>query len=113
MFDSYHKGIIIEDGVVQYLIRRQYQILARRYKTKHGEVDIIAQDVEDLCMIEVKYRKCDPEYAVSERQQRRIIDTAEVYLAECYKPDALPVVRFDVICVSKNAFQHYKHAFTA
>ena len=40
-----------------YLRLKRYRILARRYKTKQGEIDIIARKGKIIVIIEVKYRK--------------------------------------------------------
>ena len=45
-----------EDLAVEELERRGYAILARRYRTRHGEIDIVARDGETTVFVEVKAR---------------------------------------------------------
>lgn len=80
---------------------RGYVILAERYRTRHGEVDVIARDGETLVFVEVKTRR-DEDYgggaaAVTWRKQRRIVRVAEAYLNEG-RLHHLPC-RFDVVVV--------------
>lgn len=81
-----------------YLRRRRYRILATGYRSRFGEIDIIAQHKNYLVFVEVKLRKSD-RYAqalefVDSRKQARLITTASMYLSE--KPTELQP-RFDVI----------------
>ncbi|NOZ41782.1 MAG: YraN family protein [Alphaproteobacteria bacterium] len=66
------------------LILKGYRILARRFKCKSGEIDLIAQKGRLICFIEVKARKNhhDALYALSHQQQQRIIKAAQWYLAK-------------------------------
>ena len=45
-----------EDLAVTELERRGYTVLARRYRTKHGEIDIVARDGDTTVFVEVKAR---------------------------------------------------------
>ena len=94
-------GIEAENIVANYLTNLGYEVLARRYKTKYGEIDLIARDGKEIVFIEVKYRKNinDCYEAISERQISRIRNAAELYLAE-NNFDNLPV-RFDAIFCDK------------
>lgn len=66
------------------LILKGYTILARRYRSRSGEIDIIAVRGKRLAFIEVKQRKCldDAQIAVSVRQAERIARTAAAWIAE-------------------------------
>lgn len=80
---------------------RGYVILAERYRTRYGEVDVIARDGETLVFVEVKTRR-DGAYgggaaAVTWRKQRRIVRVAEAYRA-AGRLHHLPC-RFDVVVV--------------
>ncbi len=78
-----------------------YKILARNYKTKLGEIDIIASDRDTFCFVEVKTRHSDrfglPQEAVPAFQQRQISTAALTYLKENNLLDKK--ARFDVISV--------------
>lgn len=67
---------------ILFLILKGYRILARRFKCKSGEIDLIARKGNVICFIEVKARKTRQEAlnAVSAKQQQRIIKAAEWYL---------------------------------
>lgn len=63
-----------------------YQILQRNYRSRWGEIDLIAQKAGYICFVEVKTRREDPWVsgieAVTAAKQRRLIRTALCYLAE-------------------------------
>lgn len=65
------------------LRRRGYEILAIRLKTAGGEIDIVAADAACLIFVEVKARPSLSEaaYALSARQQARLIQAASIALA--------------------------------
>lgn len=78
-----------------------YKILFRNYKTKIGEIDIIAQDNDTISFIEVKTRHSDrfglPQEAVSYPKQRQISKAAIVYLKDNNLLNKK--ARFDVVSV--------------
>ena len=81
-----------------YLRRKRYQIVACNYKTRFGEIDLIAQNRKEIVFVEVKLRKDDHfvqarEY-VGHQKQNRIRTTAEIWLQS--NPTELQP-RFDVI----------------
>ena len=82
----------------QYLQKKRYKILATNYRSRFGEIDLIASNRRYLVFVEVKLRKSDQfasalEY-VDSKKQSRIRTTAEIYLSE-FSTDLQP--RFDVI----------------
>jgi putative endonuclease len=83
------------------LTRRGYAILATRYRTRAGEIDIIARDGQTLVFVEVKTRSSDdfgvPAEAVTWRKQRRMVMMAKRYLSEKQLHGC--VCRFDVVTV--------------
>ena len=74
-----------EDCAVRALERRGYAILARRYRTRHGEIDIVARDGETTVFVEVKARVSEEfgsaAEAVTRPKQRRLAYMASDYLA--------------------------------
>jgi putative endonuclease len=83
------------------LVERGYVILHRRYRTRYGELDIVARDGGVLVFIEVRARGSGrfghPAESVTAHKQQRVAAMAESYLAlegvrEC-------VCRFDVVTV--------------
>ena len=78
-----------------------YRILARRYKTPAGEIDLIARRGGTLAAIEVKARAdfASASEAVSRRQQQRITRAVAHFLGG--RPDlAALAARFDVMLVA-------------
>ncbi len=87
-----------EAQAADYLRKKHYKIVAARYHSRFGEIDLIAQYRGFLVFVEVKMRKSDRfamarEY-VNRRKQDRIRITASIYLSR--NPTHLQP-RFDVI----------------
>jgi len=82
-----------------YIEAKAYIVLAKNYKSPHGEIDIIAMDGAYYVFIEVKYRRQlsfgRPAEAVSRRKQRNLIACAYTYLEEQGLSDV--PCRFDII----------------
>ena len=83
------------------LERRGYAILARRYRTRHGEIDIVAEDGETLVFVEVKAR-ATAEFgtaaeAVTVWKQRRLTAMAVEYLSRGEIVGR--ACRFDVVAI--------------
>jgi len=108
-----------EDFATEYLEKQGYEILARNYNTRLGEIDIIAKDGRYIVFVEVKSRAEDclyaPREAVTRSKQRKICKAAMLYKLE-KGLNGQP--RFDVfeIIYGKNdleikKFTHIKNAF--
>jgi putative endonuclease len=94
-------GISAESRAAAWLIAHGYRILARRWKSPHGEIDIIATRRHTLIFVEVKARAAldDAAEAVTQRQKQRIAAAAEIWLASNPMP-AIRDMRFDAILVA-------------
>lgn len=92
------KGAAGEVLAARFLREKGYAILAANYRCRQGEIDIIAADRRYIAFIEVKTRRTDslyaPREAVTAAKQRRLLQTAALYLAR-FPSDKQP--RFDVI----------------
>ena len=90
-----------EDLACRKLRRLGYAIVARRYRTRHGEIDIVAMDGGVLVFVEVKTRSSDrfgsPLAAVTPVKQRRLTRMALDYLARSHTTGV--ACRFDVVSV--------------
>jgi putative endonuclease len=108
-------GLSAESRAAAYLIAKGHRIVARRWRSPVGEIDIVARRRGTLVFVEVKARERldDAAEAVIVRQQRRIIAAAEVWLAN--NPDFGDVdIRFDVVLVApKSLPRHIVAAFDA
>ena len=112
---AFKLGLSAESRAAMLLIAKAYRILARRWKTPFGEVDIVARRRRTLVFVEVKARASADEAieAVTERSQQRIIKAAEMWLAH-HPNDGNGDVRFDVIVVTPGKMpQHIPNAFDA
>jgi putative endonuclease len=108
-----------EDLACDELVRRGYVILERRYRTRFGEIDIIATAGETIVFVEVKTRAGDAYggsvAAVTPWKQQRIARMALDFLARRRLLDQC--CRFDVVTVDfedgRPRIEVYPHAFTA
>jgi putative endonuclease len=112
---AFRTGISAESKACLYLMARGYRILARRFRTPHGEIDIVARRGGLIAFIEVKARANldDAAYAVTPRQQQRIVAAAEMWLMEHPAHGDLEL-RFDAILIApKHLPKHLAAAFDA
>jgi putative endonuclease len=112
---AFRLGLSAESRAAALLLAKGYRIVARRFRTSVGEVDIVARRGGDLVFVEVKARaQLDAAAeAISERQKRRIIAAAEAWLA-AHPEDVAANIRFDVILVAPWRWpQHLAAAFEA
>jgi len=107
-----------ERTAARYLRRHGMRVLCRRYRTKLGEIDLIAREADTLVFIEVKARRRGaPAEAVTDEKQRRLTLTALHFLR---KYDLLEQrSRFDVVAIvwpdDRRApeIEHIRNAFEA
>ncbi len=112
---SHAIGMAAESRARGLLESKNYHILAHRYKTKGGEIDLVAKRGDHLAFVEVKRRKTQEEaaYAIEARQQARIAVAAEIFLGE-HSELAHCSASFDVILISpKQGCAHIEQAFLA
>lgn len=104
-------GRLAEDEVATVLQRQGYEVLARRLKTARGEIDLVVADEQWLVFVEVKARVsfAEASYAVSPRQQVRLLSAAEVALAQ-HPEWARPQTRFDVALVVQDDIRIIENA---
>jgi len=99
--DGWRKGYFAEEFCRIYLFLHGYKILAHRYKTPLGEIDLIARRGKQIAFIEVKARKTkqDGSEAVQEKSMRRISNAAKIFLST--HPHVSDCdLRFDVMVVT-------------
>jgi len=116
------KGDFGEEKACLYLEQKGYNITARNFSRKTGEIDIIAENPERLAFVEVKTRKLlgmgRPSDAVNKVKQNKIIKTAQIYLArnviEKYIGfDIIEVTITDSINPEVLEINHFENAFDA
>src|ERR1700712_5553419 len=112
---AFRTGISAEARAAAYLMMKGYRILARRFRTPYGEIDIVARRRNLVAFVEVKARASLDEaaYAVTPRQQQRIIGAAEAWLM-AHPEHADFDLRFDVMLMAPRRLpRHLLAAFDA
>jgi putative endonuclease len=107
-----------ERAAARFLRRRGLRVLVRGYRTRFGEIDLIARDGDTLVFVEVKSRRRGvPAEAVTEEKQRRISLAALHFLR---KHELLDVrCRFDIVAIvwpdegGEPQIEHIPSAFEA
>lgn len=93
------KGVHYEGKALEFLKDRGYELLARNFYSKYGEIDIIVKKDYLTVFVEVKYRKNDVfgsgMEAVNKKKQKKIYLTAMKYIQENRLEDS--EFRFDLI----------------
>lgn len=93
-----------EDLAARFLKKQGYKIICRNYRTKFGEIDIIAKDTDIIVFIEVKSRRTStfghPKCSITHEKQKRISKTALYYLKTTDQSNAS--ARFDVVTVNSH-----------
>ena len=107
-----------ESLAADYLVQRGCTILARNFRMRAAELDLVARDGDTIAFIEVKTRKSTrfgtAAEAVDYRKQQKIIQAARYFLQQRRLEDCF--CRFDVIEVyagEANKIRHIKGAFEA
>lgn len=109
-------GIRGEQIARDFLQKKNYKILETNWRHEKEEVDIIAMDGEELVIVEVKTRSTDyfgePEEAVDEAKEKRLITAAEAFIEE---NDLDVEVRYDIISIilrdNRHEIRHIQDAF--
>ncbi len=106
-----------EELAAQFLGAAGYTILARNWRRRSGEIDIIAKRHGVLAFCEVKSSRhageSHPEIRVGHQKQIKLTRLANAYLAE--NPQPLESIRFDVLAVKivqgREVIEHFENAF--
>lgn len=87
---AFQTGVSAEARAAAFLTEQGYRILAQRFHTRQGEIDLIAAKRGLVAFVEVKARARldDAAYAVTPRQQQRIIAAARSCSAAMRLPDS-------------------------
>ena len=100
-----------EDLAARFLMKRGYRILERNYRTRSGEIDLVAMHDGAVVFVEVKTRTSDifgaPELAVNPRKQQRMVKAALGYIK--YRKLHQVPCRFDVVAITTAAEQEVEH----
>ena len=107
--------ISAESRAAALLIAKGFRIVARRFKSPVGEIDIVARRRSLLIFVEVKARPDLEEaaWSVTERQRARIVAAAGAWLAR-YPDERIRDIRFDAVLVAPGRIpRHITTAFDA
>ncbi len=111
-------GAQYESLAADWMQERGFRILARNFRSRYGEIDLVALDEKEelpvLVFVEIKYRNTlkygYAEEAVGLKKQMTIRQTAEFYRTRFRVQDTVPC-RFDVIAIQSGEIRHIVNAF--
>jgi putative endonuclease len=114
-------GALGEEIAAEHLVHRGFRIIERNYRTRWGELDIVAFDGSTLCFSEVKTRRLagsgSPFEAIHTGKQTQVRKIAASWLAQRKERPYADVIRFDAIGVTFDlagrlvAIEHLEGAF--
>lgn len=112
------RGAAGETAACQFLKRQGFKLLARNFRTRRGEIDLVFKDGDCLVFVEVKTRTSEdwvrPAAAITRRKRRALTRAAFDYLRTIGMP--MVKIRFDVVEVlmegdSVREIRHLPNAF--
>lgn len=108
-----HDGAQAEERAARYLASRGLDILARNYRTRLGEIDLIARDGAVLVFVEVRRRANSTRFggaagSIDARKRRRLEAAARHYLSRLREE---PACRFDVVAMQGDECTWLRDAF--
>jgi putative endonuclease len=112
---AFRTGLSAEARAAAYLMAKGYRILAKRFRTPHGEIDLVVKRRNLVAFVEVKARANLDEaaYAVTPRQTARIINAAQAWLV-AHPEHAELELRFDAMLIApRHLPRHVIAAFDA
>lgn len=110
MSDKIKTGSKGENMAAEFLKEKGFEIVARNYRYKRSEIDLIVKRENWLLFIEVKTRSSsefgEPEEFVDDFKARMIFEAAEEYI---FSNDWKGHIRFDVVSVKLGAVPEIEH----
>lgn len=109
-------GLLGELRAAQYLRRKGYNIWAANYRTKAGEIDIVADNGEFLCFVEVKTRRqggyFPPSDAVDYKKEENVKSAAASFIsaAKIKMPFRFDIIEV-ILCDDTYRIRHIENAF--
>ncbi len=103
-----------EEAAAEYITKQGGRIIERNFRSRMGEIDIVAEDEGAICFVEVKYRRSAakgyPTEAVGIKKQLTISRTSDYYRMKHHLSENMSY-RFDVISITGEDITWYKNAF--
>lgn len=116
--NTHQKGNEGEDRAASFLQQKGYDIVDRNWRTRRGEIDIVAVNADYIVFAEVKRQTVfnleTLSFKLSEKKQKTIVETAKCYLAK-HRQYNCKYIRFDVLVVDMPGFEpvfHIQNAFS-
>ena len=114
--ESRKTGLWGEIYASRYLRGKGYNILTANYRTKTGEIDLIAEKDGTICFVEVKARKegayFDPAEAVDAGKEQNVRSTAAAYISLIGHKGPVRYDIIEVVCMdNKYGIRHTENAF--
>jgi putative endonuclease len=115
--DKRKRGDVAEDLALAYFQQRAFELIARNFNCRLGELDLVMSDQDYLVFIEVRHRKSHlyggALESITPSKQAKLRRAAEVYMQSTKTPDC--PCRFDILCLTGNLnkpdYQWIKNAF--
>ena len=110
---NHRRGIMAEYLALVFLTLKAYRLVAMRYKTRSGEIDLVMRRGQTLVFIEVKARRTrdDAAFALHAKNQARVVAAAQSFLQNHPSYQSYQV-RFDAMLIAWYKMpQHLVHAF--
>jgi putative endonuclease len=116
-----HKGLCYETEAARYLEGKGCRLLTRGFRCRFGEIDLIVEDGDTVCFVEVKFRGTlgfgGAAFAIPAAKQRKLIKTAQ-YCILSNPGLANQAMRFDALLIQRQAdggdrYDWIKNAFYA
>ncbi|HSG97643.1 MAG TPA: YraN family protein [Woeseiaceae bacterium] len=114
---SRHRGALgerAEQQAFRFLIARGLCPVARNFRGRGGEIDLVMLDGQCLTFIEVRYRSSsqfvDPLLTVDQRKQRKLVHAAALFLSR-HRFYTNHSTRFDVVAIDENGIRWVRDAF--
>ncbi len=99
-------GRAAERIACEHLLAQGLELLARNYRCKRGEIDIVMRHAKELVFVEVRYRRNirfgTPAESVDRLKQARLVSAAMHYLQQ-KRPRHYAGIRFDVVAISQHS----------
>lgn len=106
-------GYAAEERAARHLAQHGLAVLARNYRCRGGEIDLICHDAATLVFVEVRLRTSrafgGAAASITPAKQRRLVLAANHYLAG--KP--MPACRFDAVLLDGESIEWIRDAFQA
>jgi putative endonuclease len=112
MSDKIDKGKVGEAKAENFLKEKGYEIVARNYRFKRSEIDLIVTKENWLVFVEVKMRSSSafghPEESVNKAKRKKIMEGAGQYLIDSNWSGN---VRYDIVAIYREEVVHFEDAF--